>query len=163
MNKTKQPWKKDLDILTSKQISKYEDSLEVLNLMRKGRSIRNTSRKVGISPSTVKRYVGSALRLKNHRLVPKQFDRLLRKVRIYEKGIEVWITVKGNKQSAIIGQYHSAIGRFAKDESALKPFKKLKIMDANGKAYRLETDMTKIFSILEKREDSEFYSIYARR
>jgi hypothetical protein len=160
---TKQKWRKNLDLLSDKQIAKYEDSLEVLSIMRKGITITNASRQVGISVPTVKKYTGSALKLENHRLVAKQNDTLLRKLRIYQKGKEIWITLRGNKQSVIIGQYHSAIGRLEKDEFALKPFKKIKIKDANGKIHRLETDTTKIFAILEKREDSEFYSIYGRR
>ncbi|MGI0047488.1 MAG: hypothetical protein ACREBB_09945 [Nitrosotalea sp.] len=106
---------------------------------------------------------GSALKLQNHRYIAKKSDRLPRKIIIYEKGNQVWVTVRGIKQARIVGQYHSAIGRLAKDESALKPFKKIKIRDAKGKFHRLETDPTKIFAILERQEDAEFYTIYGRK
>lgn len=153
---------KQINSLTSKQIAKYEDSLEVLNLMRKGNAIKDASRQVGISIPTVKKYVGSALRIKNQRLVAKKSDNLLRKIRIYENGREVWIIVQGNKRSSIIGQYHSAVGRIDEDQSILELFKKKRIRDADGQVHRLEVDITKIFSILERREEPEFFTIYSR-
>jgi hypothetical protein len=153
----------NLDKLTTKQIANYEDSLEVANKMRHGFSLTKAAKQVGISSSTVKKYVGPALKFQNHRWIAKQSDRLLRKIRIYEKGKQFWITVRGRKQATLIGQYHSAIGRLTKDQSVLKPFKKIKIKDANGKVHHLETNITKIFAILEQQEDAEFYSIYTRR
>lgn len=153
----------DLDKMTSKQIAKYEDSLDVLNKIRHGQSLRQASKQVGISAQTVRRYVGSTLELQNHKWTAKQSDRLLRKLVIYKKGNQVWVTVRGIRQARIVAQYHSAIGRLSKDESALQPFKKIKIKDAKGKFHRLETDSKNIFAILERQEDAEFYSIYARR
>ncbi|MGI0047510.1 MAG: hypothetical protein ACREBB_10055 [Nitrosotalea sp.] len=153
----------DLDRLTPKQTGTYEDALDVLNKIRHGLSLTKASKQVGISIPTVKRYVGSTLKLQNHRYVAKESDSLPRKIIIYEKGNQVWITVRGIKQARIVGQYHSAIGRLSKDGSALKPFSKIKIRDAKGKFHRLETDSTKIFSILERQEDAEFYTIYGRK
>lgn len=162
-NKLQRAWIFYLYELTTKQIANYEDSLEVLSKMRDGLSLTKASKQVGISSSTVKRYVSSALSLQNHRWFAKQSDRLLRKMEIYEKGKPIWITVRGIKQARLIGQYHSAIGRLEKDESALKSFKKIKVKDANGKFHRLETNVAKIFAILERREDSEFFQIYGRK
>ncbi|MDE1862841.1 MAG: hypothetical protein KGI33_08010 [Thaumarchaeota archaeon] len=152
----------DLDKMTSKQIAYYEDSLDVLNRMRHGESLAQASKQVGISTRTVKGYVGSALIFHNHRWSAKKSDRLLRKIRIYENGKQTWITVRGIKQARIVGQYHSAVGRLADNESSLLPFKKIKIKDAKGKVHRLETDPVKVFSILEQQEDMEFYTIYGR-
>lgn len=155
-------WKINLDKLTSKQNANYEDSLDVLNQMRHGVSLSKACKQVGISPSTVKRYVGLALTLQNHRWIVEPSDRLLRKMEIYVNGKPIWVTVRGIKQARIIGQYHSAIGRLENDKSSLKSFEKVKIRDMNGKFHRLETDITKIFAILERREGSEFYKIYGR-
>lgn len=152
----------DLDKMTSKQIANYEDSLDVLNRIRSGESLAQASKQVGISTRTVKGYVGSALIFHNHRWSAKKSDRLLRKIRIYENGKQISITIRGIKQARIVGQYHSAVGRLADDESSLLPFKKIKIKDAKGKFHRLETDPAKVFSILERQEDMEFYTIYGR-
>ncbi|WP_101010753.1 hypothetical protein [Nitrosotalea sinensis] len=161
--KTHRVLKIDFDKLTPKQNANYEDSLVVLNKIKYGLSLTVASKQVGISPQTVKRYVGSALKLQNHKWIAKSLDRLLREVRIYEKGKQVWITVRGIKQAKIIGQYHSAIGRLSQGQSVLKPFTKIKIKDASGKIHHLETDITKILAILEQQEDAEFYSIYGRK
>lgn len=155
-------WKENLDALTPRQIAKYEDSLHVLDEIRDGKSIKTASRQYGISPSTVKKYLGSTLYLKHHRLVAKKSDRLLRKIRIYKYGGEISITIKGNRQATIIAQYHSAIGRLPNDRTALKKFKNIRIKDINGKIHNLETNTVKIFAILERREDAEFFSIYSR-
>ncbi|WP_268541334.1 hypothetical protein [Candidatus Nitrosotenuis cloacae] len=130
--------------------------------MRDGKSIKTASKQYGISPSTVKKYVGSALYKKNRRLVAKKSDNLLRRVRSYKDGIEIYITVRGNRRATTIGQYHSAIGRLPHDRSALLPFKKTRITDIYGKIHTLETNTVKIFAILERREDAEFFSIYSR-
>lgn len=154
--------KASLDSLTPRQFVKYEDSLHVLDAMRGGKSIKIASKQYGISPSTVKKYLGSALYKKHHRLVAKKSDDLLRKLRTYKNGGEVFVMVRGSKQSAIIAQYHSAIGRLHNDRSALVKFKKITIRDVNGKVHHLETNTVKILAILERREDAEFFTIYSR-
>lgn len=160
----KKKWQVDLDTLTPRSSSKYDDSLEVLRLMRQGYKINDASNEVGISPTTVKKYVGLALKKKDNVLVAKSADRLLRKMRIYEDGIEKWIQVKGLKNASIIGQYHSAVGRRVdkNERNALELFKKIKIRDAKGKAHILETDSRNIFDIFDRREEPEFFTIYQR-
>lgn len=156
---------KQFDSYTPKQIAKYEDSLEVLRMMRKGITIKNASRQVGISVPTVKKYVGSALKLKNRRLIAKQSDSLLRKIRIYENGKEVFIQTKGRKNSNIIAQYMGAVGRRIdkNDTNALRQFENKTIRDSKGKHHRLETDIKKLINIFEKREEPEFFTIYGRK
>jgi len=165
MSKGKKPWRKDLDLLSDKQIAKYEDSLDVLGLVRKGKSLNQASKKVGISPTTVKKYVGSALKLKNKRIVAKKRDSLLRKIRINENGKEAFIQTRGRKNSSISGKYLSAVGQSIdnNDTSALKPFEGKTIIDHKGKHHVLETNLDKLRQISERREEREFFSIYHRR
>lgn len=155
----------DLDKLTSKQLAKYEDSLEVLRLVRKGKSLNQASKQVGISPSTVKRHVGSALKLKNKRIIARKNDSLLRKIRIYENGKEEFIQTRGRKNSSLIAQYMGAVGRRIdkNDINALKQFEKKSIIDSKGKHHRFETDIKKLIKIFEKREEPEFFTIYQRK
>ena len=165
MSKVKQPWKKDLDLLPEKQIAKYEDSLEVVSIMRKGSTINNASKQVGISPTTVKKYMGSAIKLKNNRLVAKKSDSLLRKIRIYENGKEEFIQTRGRKNSSTIAQYLGAVGRRIdkNDVSALKQFENKTIIDHKGKHHRFETNFDKLKQISEQREEPEFFTIYKRK
>jgi len=160
----KKKWQIDLDTLTPRSASKYDDSLEVLRLMRQGYKIKDASNEVGISPTTVKKYVGLALKKKDNVLVAKSSDSLLRKMRIYEDGQEKWIQARGRKNASIIGQYHSAVGRRVdkNERNALELFKKIKIRDTKGKVHILETDSENIFDIFDRREEPEFFTIYQR-
>lgn len=162
MVRRKLQFRKNLDSLFPEQLAKHADSLEVLKLMRHGLSLSKASKQVGISPNTVRKYIGSALYKKHNRLIAKKSDNLLRKVPIYKNCGEISITIKGNRQATLVGQYHSAIGRLPHDRSALLPFKKIKIKDSYGKTHTLETNTVKILAILERREDAEFFSIYSR-
>ncbi|MEX0862674.1 helix-turn-helix transcriptional regulator [Nitrosopumilus sp.] len=165
MTKIKQKWKKDLDLLSSKQSAKYDDSLEVIGLMRQGMSLNQASKLVGISPSTVKRYVGTTLKLKNKRIIARKNDSLLRKIRIYENGKEEFIQIRGRKNSAIVAQYLGAVGRRIdkNDTTALESFEKITIRDFKGNHHRFETDIKKLIRLFEKREEPEFFKIYRGR
>jgi len=162
--KIKNNWQRDLDSLSARQAAKYDDSLEVLKMMRDGYGINEASKQVGISVSTAKKYVGSALKIKDHVLVPKSTDHLLRAMRIYENGEEVLIQVKGLKKASMIGQYHSAVGRLVdrNEKNALELFGKIKIRDIRGKIHNLETNRKHIFDIFDRREEEEFFTIYDR-
>lgn len=155
---------KDLDELPPKKITKYEDSLEVLRLMRKSNiTLTKASRKVQISPSTVKRNVGSALQKKNRRIIARKNDNLLRKMRIYEEGKEVWVQVKGNKTAEKINRFQGTIGEFQTQgkSNALQDFERETIRDKDGKLHRFETNPDIIKEIIERREEPEFFSVYS--
>ncbi len=164
MTRIKQKWKKDLDLLSKKQIVKYDDSLEVLRILRQGKSLNQASKQVGISPSTVKRYVGTALKLKNKRIIARKNDSLLRKIRIYENGKEEFVQIRGRKNSAIVAKYLGAVGKRIdkNDINALDSFEKITIRDFKGKHHKFENDVKKLIQIFEKREEPEFFTIYHR-
>ena len=155
---------KDLDKLSPKQISKYEDSLEVLRLMRKQKmTLTKASRIVNISPKTVKRHLGSVIQKRSNRIIAKQNDNLPRKMRLYENGKEVWIQVKGNKKAATIARYHGAIGRLLNQgqTDAMKNFENETLKDMKGKTHNFEIKSKKIQAIAERREETPFPPIYA--
>lgn len=157
-------WKTDLDLLTKKQLARYEDSLDVLRMMRLGTSFSKASETVGISPPTTKKFLGKTITTKNNEVIARKSDTLLRKLRIYENGKEVFIQVKGSKRAKKIGQYHSAIGqRLDRDsKKPLNSFKGIFIKDTKGKIHRFETDIDSIIEIFERREEPEFFTIYKR-
>lgn len=155
-------WQIDLSLLTDKQSAKYQDAIEVLRVMKSGTSFSKAVKAVGISPSTTKKYLGNSLSKKNGKLVAKKTDSLLREARIYENGKEELIQVRGTNNIRKIAQYHSAIGqRIDKnDKTALESFKGIVIKDHTGKYHRLETDIEKILSILQRKEEPPFFTIY---
>jgi hypothetical protein len=152
----------NLDSLTPKQLARYNDALEVLRLMRGGASFYKATNLVGLSPITTKKILGNTLRKSNGRLIARKNDSLFRKVRIYENGKEVFISVKGTKNVKLVAQYHSAVGRrLDKNEQlALLSFAKTKLRDSNGKIHSFETNIEKIQEIIQKQEEPEFFTIY---
>ena len=157
--------KKDLDSLTSKQLAKYEDSLEVLRLVKTGTSFYKASKLVGITPTTAKKNLGSSISKKNNRIIARKTDNLVRKLRIYENGKEVFIQVKGSRKAKKIGQYHSAIGqRIDKDNPVpLNQFDDSVIKDIFGKYHHFETNIQTIQEIFQRQENPEFRTIYKVR
>lgn len=161
MKRRNKNWKVDLSLLTPKQLAKYDSSLEALYLIRHGSSMKSASKTTGTSVHTIKKYVGSALRVKNHRIVARKNDSLLRKMSIYENGKEVFVQVRGTKKASVIGKYQSAIGRLKEnDTNLILSFREIKIRDIKGKIHRFDSDPDKILEILERIEEPEFFSIY---
>lgn len=155
----------NLDSLTPKQLARYNDSLEVLNLMRHGSSFYKAVRIVEISPSTVKKNLGNAITKKKNRIVAKKSDNLIRQLQFYENGKETFIQVKGRKKAKLVAQYHSAIGKRIdnNDKSSLDSFKNIIIKDTIGKYHKFEIDVSKLLEIFKKREEPEFFTIYQRK
>lgn len=155
-------WKRNLDLLPSRQITAYENSLEVIRQMRRGKTITSATKNVGTTIPTVKKYAGTALQKKRNRITVKKNDNLLRKMRIYENGEEVWVQVKGNKHAKVIGRYHGSIEKRMeqKQTDALDSFKEVIVVDMKGKKHVLETDIKKLTEIREKIEEPEHFSIY---
>jgi len=159
----RQPWTVDLDRLTPKQLAKYNDSLEVLRLMRKGNSFSKASKDRGISPSTAKKFLGKTIRKRKNKIIARKNDSLLRKVKIYENGQQVFIQIKGKKNSVLAGQYHSAIGLLTSngDKITIKQFRNKTIKDIFRKKHNFENEPENLLEILNKQEDREFFTIYA--
>ena len=113
--------------LTSKQQAKYDDGLEVLRLVRNGTSFSQATKMVGINSATAKKKIGNAITKKNNRIIAKKRDTLLRTLKIYENGKEVFVTVKGTANSKKIARYHSALGRRIdnNDKNALNSIRRM--------------------------------------
>ncbi|TAK25116.1 MAG: hypothetical protein EPO37_01845 [Nitrosarchaeum sp.] len=149
--------------LTPKQQAKYDDALEVLRLVRKGTSFSHATKMVGINSATVKKKIGNAITKKNNRIIAKKKDSLLRTLKIYENGKEVFITVKGTANAKKIARYHSALGRRIdrNDKNALSSFDT--ITDAKGHIHHFEINLDPILSVLQSKEEPPFFSIYKVR
>lgn len=161
----RQPWKINLDLLTSKQQAKYNDSLEVLRLMRTGTSFSKATKLVGITPSITKKFLGKTIKKSKRRYIARKNDFLLRKIRIYENGKEIFIQINGTKKVKLVAQYLGAVGRRIdrNDITALDLFEKIRIRDSKGKYHKFETNFENLIQIFEKREEPEFFTIYQRK
>ncbi len=161
----KRSWKIDLDLLTPKQLAKYTDSLEVLRLMRTDTSFSKATKRVGVTSSITKKFLGNTIKKSKNRFVARKNDSLLRKVRIYENEKENYIQIKGLKKSQLVARYLGTVGRSIEknDVVLLKIFENKMIRDSKGKYHKLETNIKNLIQIFDKREEPEFFTIYQRK
>lgn len=151
------------DVLTPREKGLRERSLRVTSQMRRyGYSLTRASRDVRVSPRAVRRAT-NAVRKIGRRWRVKFMDRIARVMAINENWREVHITVKDSRHATTIGKYQNAVRRFLEtgDASILKPFKGKRVRDADGNLHTLDTDPESLYELHERREEEEFYSIYA--
>lgn len=151
------------NLLTPEQKVEKVKSLEAVRLMRrKNFKIGEASKKVNMSIPKILRYAKDAL-IKVKHWFAKPVDTLERPMRIYENGEVKTILVNNSETASLIGQYHSAVGRFLSPEkngNEMKPFEHVVITDSQGIKHTLETNWQKLKDIDDAREDSEFFEIY---
>src|ERR1039458_10800311 len=98
--------------------------------MRNGASISRAARENGVTPRTMKRYLGSALSQDRPggRLRATKSDRLVRYLQIPGLHGPIDITAHGSKEASEIASYKAAVNRFlAGDRKALAPWDGRKI------------------------------------
>jgi hypothetical protein len=127
-------------------------------------SLQQASKEFGVSPRTVTKLAGSALKkTPGGRYQVKKSDQLLRVMKVPgSKGLEE-IGVRGSKQATLLGEYWAAVDRYLKtgDSSALDKFKDKEIKDAAGKPIALVVDRKEL-NRLGGAGVLSFESIYAR-
>jgi hypothetical protein len=129
-----------------------------------GLSLRQASRRFGVSPSVVLRLAGSAFRKKASGLYEvKSHDRLLRMLLVpSRKGLRE-IAVRDSREASLVGEYWSAVEKFLArgDLSALRKLRRRSVKDVGGKRVRLLTNLDEL-----KRQASagvlHFESLYGR-
>ena len=125
---------------------KYTDALHAVAKMRSSRnlSLRQAARAAGIDAKVVTRLVGPALHKdKRGRWTATTRDRLLRVLNIPSARGTRDIAVTDSRTASHIGSYMDAIRKFIDtggDPSVLKPFRKLRLLDANGRRISLLTN-----------------------
>ncbi len=138
-------------------------SLSVLNRIRRGKNPRNVINDSQISEKNILKHLGNNIKIKNKTIRVTKTDKIPRQMMISENGKEILIIVKNSKDASKIGQYHNAKRQFLEsgDSSGLKKFKKIKIKDIDGKLHQFETSPKKIIEIEDRKEEPEFFDIYA--
>jgi hypothetical protein len=138
-------------------------SLEVLRKMRVGSSLTSSSKDVGLSIYSSRRFLGNNLLKIKGRWKPTKTDSIQRSMRIYTRGKIKIIIVDKSKYANIIGEYFNGVRNYLESGSSdyLKPFKKKPVYDYKKIKYPLETNPQKVRDIEERKEDSEFFEIYS--
>lgn len=115
---------------------KWSRVTHVVSKMRNDNaSLSQASREFGLTPRTVIRWGGSALRKRtNGQYAAKANDRLLRVLVIpTHEGLRE-IAVPGSRQATEVGRYWNAVEKYlvTGDSSALRKYRRKRIADANG-------------------------------
>jgi hypothetical protein len=142
----------------------WRDIGPIVSEMRDGASRRKASQKFGRDPRMVQPLARPALRkLRNGRWVARPNDRLLRVLVIpTRKGLRE-IGVRDFRQASLLGRYWTAVEAYRDtgDASALREFRGKHIIDANGKRFRLLTDL-RALDRLGSAGVLSFESLYAK-
>ena len=116
--------------LRERSFSARDRSLHALADMRHGASFSQAARDNGVTPRTIRKYVGSAL-LQNRssgRIRATKSDRLVRYLQIPGPSGQVEIKAHGSKEASEVARYKAAVNRFLRgDVNALKPWHRKKI------------------------------------
>lgn len=137
----------------------------VLKRMRSDKtSLQQASKDAGISPRTVTKLAGSALKKgKSGRYEATNSDRLLRVLKIPTADGQVDIGVRGSRQASTIGEYWAALHKYLAtgDSSGLAKFKGKQIKDSTGTVITLLTDLKEL-NRLGSAGVLSFESLYAK-
>ncbi|HEY1866745.1 MAG TPA: hypothetical protein VGG70_00520 [Candidatus Cybelea sp.] len=127
-------------------------------------SLSRASREEGVSPATVLRHAKSALRKTSQgRYKARKSDRLLRPLVIPTPDGLAEIATRDSRAATIVGEYWNAVDAYLAtgDETELKRFRGVSIIDAQGNVVPLLTDTAEL-ERLGSAGILSFQSIYAR-
>jgi hypothetical protein len=148
--------------LTSQQKRDRNLSLEVLRSVRKGESLTQALEKRGLRREFVLKNLGNQLQKSNGKWIATKTDSLEVEMLFYSKdGVRSLVTTSSKDRSRI-AKYFNDVQKALKnnDDSVLRRYKNLKIIDAEGKEHYFETDLDKLYEIQETIEEPEFLEIY---
>jgi hypothetical protein len=126
----------------------WDKVVSVISKMRaEGTSLKSTSRELKVSPQTVLRYGGSALRKGSRgRYQAKKSDNLLRILPLPAPGGTREIAVRSFSEASILGRDWNAVQTYLDtgDKSGLATFQGKFVTDASGTKVPLLTDLNEL-------------------
>ncbi len=129
--------------MTRREREAYEQVLHAISLMRRhSKSIHEAAREAGTTPSAIRRWAASALRLVNGREEASPQDQLEREMLFYDRYGRYSITVGSSTAASQIGEYHNAVKGFltSGDDSKLRTFSGNYVVDIDGRLHYFLTD-----------------------
>jgi hypothetical protein len=143
----------------------WENVLDVIAKMRNDlASLQRASREFGLTPRTVIRWGGPALRRRlNGQYVAKASDRLLRVLVILTHRGQQEIALRDSRQATVLGKYWDAVQKYRDtgDASGLQKFRGTHITDMGGVRFLLITELNEL-DRLGSAGFLSFESFYAR-
>jgi hypothetical protein len=132
-------------------IPAYHPRLEEgLRRMRRGATLRDASRSIGVSPERLRRYLaGTGVVERQGRRLAVVDDRRSRAVVIYSGGTSRNIEVSGFEAASLVGRYMASVERFlaTNDAGFLDAFRGISVTDRRGREYKLETNPRTLYRL----------------
>ncbi|WP_406657363.1 hypothetical protein V7O62_02075 [Methanolobus sp. ZRKC2] len=149
--------------LTSQQKRDRNLSLEILRSVRKGESLTQALEKRGLRKDFVLKNLGNQLQKSNGKWIPCKTDSLNVGMSVYTNDGLRTVVITSSKDRIRIAKYFNDVQKALKagDESVLRKYKNLKLVDAEGKEHHFETDLERLYEIRETIEEPEFFEIYS--
>jgi hypothetical protein len=138
-------------------------SLKVLRYMRKGDSLTKAVEKVGVNKKFAVKHLGTNLYKSRGKWRVNASDTIETELLIYDRNEgQTAIITANSRDRKLIAKYMNAVQKALRsgDDSALKKFNRVKIRDANGEEHYLETDLDKLYDIMEAQEEPEQLQLY---
>jgi hypothetical protein len=149
--------------LTSQQKRDRNLSLKVLRYMRKGDSLTKAVEKVGVNKDFAVKHLGTNLYKSRGKWRVNASDTIESGMLIYDRNAgQTTIITASSRDRKLIAEYMNAVQKALRsgDDAALKRFARVKICDANGEEHFLETDLDKLYDIMEAQEEPEQLQLY---
>ncbi len=137
-------------------------SLQILREMRKGENLSSVLEKIGKRTEFAVKHLGKKLYKSRGTWKVTKADTIQINMLIYSTEGQKTIVTASSKDRSLIGEYFASVQKATKnnDPSVLAKFKDIQIVDAEGKVHHFETDLDKLYEILEAQEEPEFLEIY---
>jgi hypothetical protein len=151
------------DSLTSDEKRDRNLAFEVLRSMRKGERFKNAVDTVGIKRETAIKQLGKYLTKSRGYWRVTSTDSIQAAMAYYDRNQGyISIVTRNSRDRSKIGKYLSAVGKALKtgDDSELRKFRKMVIVDADGNSHHFETDLDALYEIEEAQEEPELFEIY---
>ncbi|AKB64376.1 hypothetical protein [Methanosarcina mazei] len=137
-------------------------SLQILREMRKGENLSSVLEKIGKRTEFAVKHLGKNLYKSGGTWKVTKTDTIQAEMLIYSTEGQKTIITASSKDRSLIAEYHANVQKAIKnnDPSVLAKFKDVQIVDAKGNVHHFETDLNKLYEILEAQEEPEFLEVY---
>lgn len=137
-------------------------SFQILREMRKGEKLSPVLEKMGLRTEFAVKHLGKNLYKYGGTWKVTKADTIQAEMLIYSTEGQKTIVTASSKDRSLIGEYFASVQKALKnnDPSILARFKDVQIVDAEGNVNHFETDLDKLYEILEAQEEPEFLEIY---
>jgi len=148
--------------LSQREAQARSQALEGISLMRrKGYSLAQAAREVGLTPKAVRGWGGPTIRKEGRRYVAKRFDKQVRQMNVTTARGIISVSIYDSRAASQLGAYNAAVRQALNGNvAALKPFRGKTLRTGGKRAFPFITNMRVLIQLHHAGGITE-YEIYA--